>query len=434
MVVGGALLLRLSQYLPYFTSLNRALEVTSEGVKLEKFNGFTLLPWWRVMSLEATPDLGVIRIVGVVGRIIVSTNELAPDRTLVLVNALRSLGREHGHNLREWPLGDRLAARFLAPACGIAGPLVLMAALYFFGPGGALGIRCSVNSGFMQETFGTPSDEQGCVVLRVSAGAEKAGIEKGDLIIEMDGVRVTSGQQFTVLFEQRRKKERKITVLRGAELLEFRVRVGRRKSFQEDNNDPFFYYLRARWDASDKPDQAIRDYTRVIQLEPAFDLAYLYRGELLIHQGDVSGAVEDYNKALSLSPGLAEAYTALAYYRRTVDPHKAVEEASEAIRLLACEGSFERWNVDCAQAHIPLASAQTDNGETDRAIQSAQAGIAFYPDEAEPYYILAFNYHAKGDNDHARLYARKYFDMPEDMRWKPHEDTLRQILSVIGES
>src|SRR5277367_1019324 len=54
---------------------------------------------------------------------------------------------------------------------------------------------------------------------------------------------------------------------------------------------------------------AIADFTKAIELNPTFALAYTYRGNARSHSGDPDGAIADSTKAIELDPKLALAYS-----------------------------------------------------------------------------------------------------------------------------
>jgi len=51
-----------------------------------------------------------------------------------------------------------------------------------------------------------------------------------------------------------------------------------------------------------KLDEAQRDYSKAIELDPTFGPAYANRGNILVLRNDLQGALADYRKALALDP------------------------------------------------------------------------------------------------------------------------------------
>ena len=51
-----------------------------------------------------------------------------------------------------------------------------------------------------------------------------------------------------------------------------------------------------------KLDEAHRDYSKVLELDPSFAAAYANRGNVRIIRNNVSGAMADFRKALALDP------------------------------------------------------------------------------------------------------------------------------------
>lgn len=215
-------------------------------------------------------------------------------------------------------------------------------------PGRTLGLRCGYETKFLRERYDLPPGK-GCVVLRVSSpgAAERAGFQIGDKIIRLDGTPITSGRQFTFRFEEL-PGGREFVVQRGDEELTLQVDLADRAELPE--YDPYFYYLRAKADTELLDyEQVIADYTRAIDLEPQFDLAYLYRGITNIGRDDAA-ARADLLQAFELDPELTEAYRALA---QLADRQGGIEDALEwidrTIELNGCGARVEAWDIDCAE-------------------------------------------------------------------------------------
>jgi hypothetical protein len=421
----------LAAFLPDFTTINLAVTASGEGLRLAKLHRSYDIPWWQIVAMEASPDLRLVRIFGAGARIVFKADFIPYDRLMPFVQSIRSLSRPYGRDFTEWPLRSRVIRGAIPVGLSLVGGVLMLGVFAFFLSGSVIGIRCSSNSQFLQDTFGTPTDRQGCVVLRVSAGAEKAGMERGDLIVEMDDVPVTSGLQITKLLEDKPRPERRITVLRHGEELEFEVRPARRQTFGENPTDPFFYYLRARGEAGEEPDKALRDYTRVIELERRFDLAYLYRGQLLDEKGQFEAGLQDYLKALELSPNLGEVHRRLARNGQRQGSGAAHFDIRKAIELDRCEGAFERYNVDCAEDYYTLATLQDRFLDLNEPIENAKRAIRYWPRAVEAYYVLAVLYERIGDTATAADYARQYLGFPEDERYDTSERDAERIRDLV---
>lgn len=421
-IAGAGIIAGFLSSAPDFTNLNQAMSISGEGIRLEKAHRTYTVPWWQVVTMEASPDLLTVRVIGHKNRVTVDLQTITADKRIAIAQALRAHGKDHGLELAEWPGSNLTMRSILKQSAHIVGGIVMIAGFYFSYSEATLGMRCSANGTYFQERFRTPA-RQGCVVLRVSAGAEKAGIRVGDLVIRLADYPVTSGRQFSTIFYQS-SQPWEFDVIRKGEpgILHYTVEGGRGRDFEEDPTDPLFYYLQARWNAGHDATGAIRDYTRAIELEPAFDLAYLYRGQLYEETGQLDIARQDYETALELSPGLAEAQSIYAYFIDRQDWQSSWDHIQEAIRLDNCESAFETLNLDCATHYLQLASLharQEPQSERDfeLVIEAAEHAIRFYPQFVGPYYIAACAYSAgRNDYEGARQYARQYLDFPESER------------------
>ncbi len=424
------ILLALASNIPDFTSLNRAVTISGEGVRLDKLHRSYVLPWWDVISIQSTPDLTLTRVIGRNARITLVAEAVPPEVRTGIIQALRARGKDYDLEVEEWPHRSRIVRGVVSGTLSLAAVAIFLAGGYLFFPGGTLGMRCSVNSAFLQETFDTPN-RQGCVVLRVSAGAAKAGIQRGDLVIQMEGIPVTSGQQFQRIFDASHSPWEFVVIRKGeSQPLHFRVEGGRGKNFREDSNDPFFYYLRARWDAGNKPEHAIQDYSRAIELEPRFDLAYLYRGQLYEERGDREAARRDYLAALEDTPDLGEAHAYYAYFLDVEDPTTARQHIEKAVELDACEGAFEGFNIDCSANYLLLASLL--NHDPQRMAQVAEQGIRFYDRFADNYFNAMCAYSMLADDTRAQQYAREYLDFPSADREPDRTERAKMVLNSAG--
>ena len=233
---------------------------------------------------------------------------------------------------------------------------------------GGLGLRCSYASKFLRDRYSLPVGP-GCVILRVMADSnvERAGLRIGDKIVEMDGVPITSGRQFSFWFlrQPSSARIRTLTIQREAQTLTIRVELGGESD--DPRHDPYPNYLAGRGNLD--PEAAVRYFTLAIEEEPDFDLAYVYRGaEYARLYADGKPTLElaerDLAHALALDPDLPEAheeYARLAAYVQQ-DFDGAMLHIDRALAVGGCERTLEVWDVDCGQFFISRAVIQLLRG------------------------------------------------------------------------
>ena len=81
-------------------------------------------------------------------------------------------------------------------------------------------------------------------------------------------------------------------------------------------------------------ENAIKHYTKAIELKPDFPEAYYNRGATYYDKGDYNRAIEDYNKAIEIQPDDAQAYSnrGVTYYKKG-DYNRAIEDFNKAIEI-----------------------------------------------------------------------------------------------------
>ena len=78
----------------------------------------------------------------------------------------------------------------------------------------------------------------------------------------------------------------------------------------------------------------VRDYDKVIQLNPGYVYAYFNRGNLRCVQRDFRAAIEDYNEAIRRDPEFAEAYFNRGLTRLSLgDTDRGIADLSKAGEL-----------------------------------------------------------------------------------------------------
>jgi uncharacterized RDD family membrane protein YckC len=421
------------------SGLNRRLQVSGDGIRVVKIYRTRTIPWSQVQRVEAKADLLSMRVLGQGVRVSWSCRLVPPDKRRDIIVAIRAR-LPVGASILEWPKEGQLRARVFRFVLNGAAAALFIAASFTGATGSypgasassqTLGLRCAVSSHYLRERFGLRA-ERGCVVLRVSGPAKAAGLRQGDLMIAMNDIPITSGEQFSILFETSSQSHFTFSVLRpGSDApKDFVVDLGSGGSpLKEDPDEPLFYYLRARSDTGRRHvERDLADFTRAIELAPDLDLAYLYRGELRWELGDRYAARQDYERALDLDPDLGEAHRHLVYVL-LADRDLGAARASieKAIALDGCEDGFTDYNIDCAEG-LYLLAATYEHPDFPKGIEAAERSIEFYSDFAEPYFQLAYFHYYLGDREKARDYAQRYLSFPGVERESDKSQQAHEIL------
>jgi tetratricopeptide (TPR) repeat protein len=120
----------------------------------------------------------------------------------------------------------------------------------------------------------------------------------------------------------------------------------------------------------------VSSYNKAISINPDFAEAYSNLGLALKELGQLDEAVESYNKALFIKPNYAEAHNNIAnVFQKHGQFDKAVESYNKALGI----------EPDYAEAHYNLGNALKELGNFDEAVASYKKTIAIKPDYAEVY-------------------------------------------------
>ncbi len=137
---------------------------------------------------------------------------------------------------------------------------------------------------------------------------------------------------------------------------------------------------------------SIKDYSKCIELNPEHAMAYNNRGNSYSDLGEKGKAIEDYNKAIELNPEYTDAY----YNRGTSysdlgETGKAIEDYNKAIEL----------NPECAEAYNNRGASYSDLGEERKAIEDYNKAIELNPEYTDAYYNRGNSYSNLGETGKA---------------------------------
>ena len=123
--------------------------------------------------------------------------------------------------------------------------------------------------------------------------------------------------------------------------------------------------------------EAVKEYSKAIELDPSFASAYHNRGILYNNLGEQQKALDDYNKAIELDPSYAFAYNGRGnVYRNLGEQQKALDDYNKAIEL---DPSF-------AYAYNGRGNVYSDLGEQQKALDDYNKAI-----ELDSSYAHAYN-------------------------------------------
>ena len=123
--------------------------------------------------------------------------------------------------------------------------------------------------------------------------------------------------------------------------------------------------------------EAVKEYSKAIELDPSFASAYHNRGILYNNLGEQQKALDDYNKAIELDPSYAFAYNGRGnVYRGFGERQKALDDYNKAIEL---DPSF-------AYAYNGRGNVYSDLGEQQKALDDYNKAI-----ELDSSYAHAYN-------------------------------------------
>ena len=137
---------------------------------------------------------------------------------------------------------------------------------------------------------------------------------------------------------------------------------------------------------------AIDDYTKAIEITPGFALAYFNRGDTKAEKGDLDGAITDYTKAIEIIPDYTRAYfnRASAKFQKG-DYDGTIADYTKAIEV----------TPDLSGAYCNRGFAKFQKGDIDGAIADYNKAIKIKPGYAEAYYGRGLANAKKGNESDA---------------------------------
>lgn len=163
-------------------------------------------------------------------------------------------------------------------------------------------------------------------------------------------------------------------------------------------------------------DQAIRDFTESIRLDPRPVYSVLDRGLAYVRKGEYDKARADLTTAIEKDPNLTEAYFNRGWiFMFRGDWALAIADFSEAIR---CEPRFAQYYVDRGMAFA-------SHRELDPAIANFDAALGLFPIHAGAFIQRAEAYRRKGDP------GKGLADVTEAIRRKPKTPRLYYARAFI---
>ena len=152
-------------------------------------------------------------------------------------------------------------------------------------------------------------------------------------------------------------------------------------------------------------DEALKAYSRVIDLDPNDAAAYNNRGVAYHRKGKLDLAVKDYNIAIKLNPDDANAYSNRSnVYREMGEFNRAIDDANTAIKL----------NPNFTEAYSNRGAAYGAKGDFDLAIKDCSKAIELNPNCTEAYSNRGNAYLKKGQVDLAIKDCSKAIELNPD--------------------
>lgn len=154
-------------------------------------------------------------------------------------------------------------------------------------------------------------------------------------------------------------------------------------------------FIRAR-----QYDEAIKDLTTALKLNPESGTAYYYRATAYAGADQIDRTVEDFNKALRhLKSELQGKESAEAHLKKAKAHHKAKKFGSAANEFLRAAFTAETGSATQIEALDLLGRSYWANGQDELAVTALSAFLALEPNNAPGYNARGMSYNELGKNE-----------------------------------
>jgi tetratricopeptide (TPR) repeat protein len=149
-------------------------------------------------------------------------------------------------------------------------------------------------------------------------------------------------------------------------------------------------------------DEAIVQYQKALEIDPGYANAHYNFGNALFQKGRMDEAMEHYQKALEIQPQYAEAHNNLGnVLRQKGRVDEAIIEYQKALKI----------DPGFAMAHYNLGMVLAQKGLADEAIIQYQKALAIQPDDADGQINLGIALFKKGRVDDAIAHFQKALEI-----------------------
>ena len=162
--------------------------------------------------------------------------------------------------------------------------------------------------------------------------------------------------------------------------------------------------------------EAIRDYNKVIELNPEGWLAYYNRGDVYADLERYDEAIRDYNKAIEINPNYAKLYynRGIAYYE--LEKYiNAIRDYTRAIEI----------DPKAVNAYIDRGIVYEELGRYEDAIRDFSTAIEINPEAADAYYHRGLTY------EYLKQYSEAIKDYRRVLEIDPHDKAARNNLEIL---